>query len=86
VVENGSFLRLKTVSLSYNIPIGKVTGKTIKSINVYATGTNLLTITKYSGYDPEVNSFALSNGLSLNTDYNAYPTVRTYTAGVRFGF
>jgi len=86
VVENGSFLRLKTISLGYNIPIGKALGKTIKSASIYVTGTNLLTFTKYSGYDPEVNSFPLTNGLSLNTDYNAYPTAKTYTAGVRLGF
>lgn len=86
VVENGSFLRLKTVSVAYSLPIGKALGKTIKSASIYLTGTNLLTLTDYSGYDPEVNSFALSNGLSLNTDYNAYPTTRTYTAGIRLGF
>lgn len=86
VVEDGSFLRLKTVSLSYNIPIGKSLGKTFKSASIYITGTNLVTFTRYSGYDPEVNSFDPSNGLSLNTDYNAYPTTRTYTAGVRLGF
>lgn len=86
VVENGSFLRLKTVSLSYNLPLGKGLSKTIKSASVYVTGTNLLTFTKYTGYDPEVNSFANTNVLSLNTDYNAYPTTKMYTAGVRVGF
>jgi len=85
VVENGSFLRLKTISLGYNIPVGKNLGKTIKSASIYVSGTNLLTFTKYSGYDPEVNSF-ISNNDSPNTDYNAYPTVKTYTAGIRMGF
>ncbi len=86
VVENGSFLRLKTISLAYTIPLSKALGKTIKSASIYISGTNLLTFTRYSGYDPEVNSFDLSNNSSPNTDYNAYPTMKTYTAGVRMGF
>ena len=50
---------------------------------IYATGYNLLTITDYSGYDPEVN---LENGLTPNIDYNAYPRSRTYSFGVQLTF
>jgi len=82
VVEDGSFLRLKTVTLGYTLP---KFSKVVKSANVYVTAQNVLTFTKYTGYDPEVNSFGNDN-LSLNTDYNAYPSTRTFIAGVRLGF
>jgi TonB-linked SusC/RagA family outer membrane protein len=85
VIENGSYLRVKTVTLSYDLPLPKVT-KVFKTSSIYITVQNLATITKYSGYDPEVNSFATSNALSLGTDYNAYPNYRTYLLGVKFGF
>lgn len=86
VLENGSFLRLKTVTLSYNIPLPRITTGVFKTANVYVTAQNLATITKYKGYDPEVNSFTDANAMSLGTDYNAYPNYRTYLVGVKFGF
>lgn len=86
VLENGSFLRLKTVTLSYNLPLPKLT-TVFKSANIYVTAQNLLTFTKYSGYDPEVNSFTdATDALSLGTDYNAFPNYRTFLLGVKFGF
>lgn len=85
VIENGSYLRFKTITLSYNIPLA-ASIKVFKSALVYVTVQNAFTFTKYSGYDPEVNSFPTSNELSLGTDYNAYPNYRTYLAGVKFGF
>ena len=85
VVENGSFVRLKTATISYTVPVPAGMGKTVKSASLYVTGQNLVTLTKYTGYDPEVNSFGNSN-LSLNTDYNAFPSSRTYIAGLRIGF
>ena len=85
VIKSGSFLRFKTVTLAYELPLPRVT-TVFKSATIYATVQNLLTITKYPGYDPEVNSFPTSNSLSLGTDYNAYPNYRTYLLGVHFGF
>ena len=85
VVEDGSFVRLKTATISYTLPVPAGMGKTVKSASIYVTGQNLITLTKYTGYDPEVNSFGNSN-LSLNTDYNAFPSSRTYIAGIRIGF
>ncbi|MDB5270807.1 MAG: TonB-dependent receptor [Hymenobacter sp.] len=82
VVEDGSFVRLKTVTLGYTLP---TFSKAINSASVYVTAQNLVTLTKYTGYDPEVNSFGGDN-LSLNTDYNAFPSSRTFIAGVRLGF
>ena len=85
VIEDGSFVRLKTVTLGFNIPLPAQFSNTVKTASIYVTGQNLITVTDYSGYDPEVNSFG-NSGLSLNTDYNAFPGVRTFTAGLRLGF
>ncbi|UOG77096.1 TonB-dependent receptor [Hymenobacter tibetensis] len=82
VLEDGSFVRLKTVTLGYTLP---KFGKVVKSASVYVTAQNLVTWTDYSGYDPEVNSFG-SDNLSLNTDYNAFPSTRTFIAGLKLGF
>ena len=83
VLENGSFLRLKTVTLSYNVAVPK-TARVFKSANVYVTGQNLLTFTKYTGYDPEVSSS--TDPLNLGLDNNAYPNYKTVLVGVKFGF
>ncbi len=87
LMEDGSFMRIKTVTLSYELPLPKLTS-VFKSARIYVTGQNLITLTHYSGYDPEVNSYPNSSGnyTSLNTDYNPYPNIRTWLAGVRFGF
>ncbi|UOQ54871.1 SusC/RagA family TonB-linked outer membrane protein [Hymenobacter cellulosivorans] len=82
VLEDGSFVRLKTVTLSYALP---KFSKVLKQASVYVTAQNLVTITNYTGYDPEVNSFGRDN-LSLNTDYNAFPSTRSFTAGLKIGF
>ena len=65
-VEDGSYLRLKNITLNYDIPIKP--DNFIDSANVYVTGTNLFTWTDYSGYDPEITTFmydGLIQGLSL---------------------
>lgn len=87
IIEDGSYLRFKTITLSYDIPIPK-SSKVFKSASVFVTGQNLITLTSYSGYDPEVNSYNNSSGnyTSINSDYNPYPNVRTYTAGVKVVF
>jgi TonB-linked SusC/RagA family outer membrane protein len=85
VLEDGSFLRVKTITLGYNIPVPKVLSSAIRSANIYVTGQNLFTVTDYLGYDPEVNSFGSEN-LNLNTDYNAYPTSKSVIVGARFEF
>jgi TonB-linked SusC/RagA family outer membrane protein len=81
LIEDGSFLRVKTASLGYTFK----PSKGISSCRVYVSGLNLLTFTKYSGFDPEVNSPGNSN-LQLGVDYNAYPAARTFMVGVNVGF
>ena len=82
-VEDGSFLRLNTASLGYSLPKTMIGKAGLSRARVYVTGYNLFTITRYSGYDPEVN---LEDGLTPNIDNNAYPRSRTYSFGVQLTF
>ncbi|MGF7229936.1 SusC/RagA family TonB-linked outer membrane protein [Arachidicoccus sp.] len=79
-IEDGSYLRVKTISLSYNIPIKP---RAIKSINIYATGSNLLTFTKYLGYDPEFS--ATSGVFGQGVDTFLEPQYKSVELGVRIG-
>ena len=79
-MEDGSFIKFKTVTLSYRF--NKIPA--LKSLQVYATGQNLLTFTKYTGYDPEVSYRGVSN-LEVGEDYGGYPQSRTFLVGVRIG-
>jgi TonB-linked SusC/RagA family outer membrane protein len=87
LIEDGSYMRFKTLTLSYDLPLPKLT-HVFKTSSIYVTGQNLITITDYSGYDPEVNSYGNSAGnyTSLNVDYNPYPNIKTYTLGLKLGF
>jgi len=94
-IENGAFVRLKSLSLSYIIKNSALDKQGIK-VRLFATAQNLLTITKYKGYYPEVNSFSGSsqNGGTLGSpsstaigiDYGTYPQTKTYTAGLNVSF
>lgn len=79
-VEDGSYLKLKTLSLSYSFP--KLKFKHIGGVRVFITGQNLLTWTKYKGYDPEV-SYRGASTLEAGEDYGGYPQSRTYMFGIK---
>ncbi len=79
-VEDASFLRLRNVRLSYNIPTTNISF--LRSAAVYLSGQNLITFTRYSGFDPEVNSYGNSN---VVIDYNSYPFPRIFMLGVNLG-
>jgi len=81
-LEDGSFLRLKNVTFSYDI--SKI-GKVIKSGSVFLSATNLITITNYSGFDPEVNIYGQANN-AVGIDLGSYPRSRTYEMGVNLNF
>lgn len=84
-IENGSYLRLKNISLGYSLPVQKWSiGKWVKGINVYVSAQNLFTITGYSGTDPEVS--ANGSDVSAGWDFLQYPSVRTYTFGMKLKF
>jgi len=83
-VEDGSFIRLKSLTLSYRLP-GKLLDKIgMRNVRIYATGQNLITWTDYSGPDPEVNYAGTSNTI-IGTDFYTYPIARTWTFGVNIG-
>ncbi len=84
-IEDGSFLRLANLTLGYTFNTKSV--KWLSKLRVYATGNNLLLITKYKGFDPEVNSDANNNNVpSLGVDYSSFPKSRTFTFGVNLQF
>jgi TonB-linked SusC/RagA family outer membrane protein len=79
-LEKSDFLRLNSARLGYNFKISKLTW--LQGLGLYVTGQNLLTITKYSGYDPLINSPKASGGnQSLGIDYSAYPSAKTIIFG-----
>ncbi|WP_342647931.1 TonB-dependent receptor [Mucilaginibacter sp. CSA2-8R] len=84
-IYSGSYAKLKSVTLSYQLPKSLMNKYKILTASVYASATNLFTITKYPGVDPEVSNdpYSLISGYS---DNSGYPTVKTYTIGVRLGF
>ena len=86
IVEDGSYIRLKNITIGYNLPVEKMhIDKWIKGAKAFVTGSNLLTITNYSGYDPEVSS-NWNNPLSPGVDIGSYPQVKTYSFGVNLKF
>jgi TonB-linked SusC/RagA family outer membrane protein len=83
---DADYLRLKTVTLAYNLPIDLVSKLSLTSVRVYATGQNLLTITDYKGWDPEVNSDAFATNVDFGNDFYAAPQPKNFTVGVKVGF
>lgn len=84
-VEDGSYLRLKSVTLTYNFRGAWLKRLGLQKVSVYSTGQNLLTFTKYTGFDPEVNAFGRS-ATELGIDYGTYPQARTVTVGANVEF
>ena len=81
-MEDGSFFRLRNIRLDYSFNLGS---QVIKALNVYISGQNLLTWTKYSGFDPEVNTFS-GNDRRQGVDLGTYPTAKTYNVGFNISF
>ncbi|HTH30722.1 MAG TPA: SusC/RagA family TonB-linked outer membrane protein, partial [Lacibacter sp.] len=83
-IEDGSFVRLENLNLSYNI---NVKNTFISSANVFVSGQNLLLFTKYSGVDPEVNAEVSRTGTApLGIDYLGYPRARSFSFGFNMTF
>jgi TonB-linked SusC/RagA family outer membrane protein len=83
-VEDGSYVKLKNLAVGYRLPIQKITRNAISSARIYAQGSNLFTITKYRGSDPEssINGNSIDGGKDHNTVVNA----TVYTIGINIGF
>jgi hypothetical protein len=84
-VEDASFVRLKLITLAYNFSPSVLSKIGFKNIRLYFTGTNLWTLTDYTGYDPEVANFT-STDATIGVDLSAYPPARTYTFGLDLTF
>jgi iron complex outermembrane receptor protein len=84
-LEKGNFIRFQNLSLGYRIPLKS--SKVLSNARIYVSGQNLLTITKYSGQDPEVSTNKSLNDIpSFGIDYTAYPRARTWTIGASVSF
>ena len=90
-VRDGSYGRLRTVTLGYSLPSAFVKKGYLQSVRVYAQALNLLTFTKYKGWDPEVNTDYLATNatqgnINQGTDFYSAPQPRTITFGINVGF
>jgi hypothetical protein len=86
--EDGSYLRLKTLQLGYNLPESLLQRIGFEKFKMYISGSNLLTFTNYSGLDPEIGSVGENRGtfLELGIDHGFYPQARTVIGGVSVTF
>lgn len=84
-LEDGSYLRIQNISLTYNLPEKWLKKIYMQSARIYFNVQNVYTFTKYSGYDPEIGAYNQSS-LLQNIDRGRYPTPRTYTFGINLSF
>ncbi|WP_339867044.1 TonB-dependent receptor [uncultured Algoriphagus sp.] len=85
LVEDGSFVRLRNIQLAYNLPVQNLGIDWLRNLQIYGSGQNLLTLTKYSWWDPEVNSQGGSNAIGQGIDHYSYPTAKSITFGIKVG-
>ena len=84
-VEDGSYIRLNNLNIGYSLPKSIISKLGMSQCRFYVTGNNLYLWTKYTGYDPEVNTNK-SNALTPGLDYSSFPKSRSYTVGVNISF
>ncbi|SEK57563.1 TonB-linked outer membrane protein, SusC/RagA family [Parapedobacter koreensis] len=84
-VQDGSFFRMKNLQIGYTFPAGKLFQGKIRNLRLYVSGTNLFTITDYTGLDPEVSQ-TNSTFSALGVDFGVYPVGRQYLLGLSVGF
>jgi TonB-linked SusC/RagA family outer membrane protein len=90
-LENGSYLRFKTITLSYDFPSEMISKIGLRNLSVYVSANNLITITGYKGFDPEVNSYGSvgnsndDRNISLGLDNGAYPQAKMVLFGLNLG-
>lgn len=84
IIEDGSYLRLKTISLGYTINPKMLKRIKLSNARVYVSGQNLFTLTNYSGYDPEVS--IRNTALTPNLDFSAYPRASSFNMGLNLSF
>lgn len=82
-VEDGSYFNLKSVSLSYSLPIDRKKAKVVKAVNLGLTGGNLFMLTRYSGWSPVTKTATVKR---MGVELNSYPSARTFSFDVKFVF
>jgi hypothetical protein len=85
LLEDGTYIRLRAVTLSFLLPESVRERMRLDASRIYVTGTNLFTISDYSGFDPDVSAQSVGN-LNRGIDIGAYPLARTITVGVSVNF
>ncbi|MEO6232668.1 MAG: TonB-dependent receptor [Ferruginibacter sp.] len=88
-LEDGSFLRLKNVLLGYTVPVNFLESNAkgiIKNLRIYISAQNLLTFTKYTGFDPEVGNRTPNSSLTNGIDFAVYPQPKAFQAGIQATF
>ena len=84
-VEDGSFLRLNTLTLGYTLPGATLEKLKISNLRLYVTGYNIFILTKYTGFDPEVST-RRNTALTPGVDYSAYPKSKQIVTGLNLSF
>jgi TonB-linked SusC/RagA family outer membrane protein len=85
-MEDATYVRLKNVTLSYNIPSRIINKLKLGSARVYMSGVNLATITNYTGWDPEVNTDYRATNINQGGDFYAAPQIKSFVFGINLGF
>jgi hypothetical protein len=85
-MEDGSYIRLKNVTLAYNFPAKLLSRARLSSVRLYITGINLATFTDYTGWDPEVNTDYRAGNINQGGDFYAAPQIKSIVFGLNIGF
>ena len=85
-IEDGDYIRLKNITLAYNIPTSLLNKIKLRSARLYVTGINLATFTDYTGWDPEVNTDYRAGNRNQGSDFYAAPQIKSVTFGLNLGF
>ena len=84
-ISDGSYLRVKSVSLGYSLPSSMMRRLRIDRVRIYVRAQNLFTITKYKGWDPEVNADYQASNINKGVDFYSAPQLKTFVFGVNIG-
>ena len=86
-LQNGAYFKIKTIQLGYSLPKNMINHIGLQKIRVYVSVNNLVTLTKYTGFDPEIGgTFTAQNNGSYGVDNGIYPQARTFLAGLNVTF
>ncbi|MCH7401297.1 SusC/RagA family TonB-linked outer membrane protein [Belliella kenyensis] len=85
-ISDGSYLRLRTLTLGYTLKSSQLEKLKLSTVRIFFTGQNLLTFTKYKGWDPEVNADYLASNIFQGNDFYSAPQAKVFSLGLNVGF